>query len=178
MSDRSIAAPAHVPALIASRPEWLRHVATGVLAVIIALAFAGCNGEEPQPNGAAAPADTQVHTMEGMPGMSEMPGMQDDMSAMMGHMQRMRATGPDSMQAMLPMHRQMVANMIAQMNREMREMNMTADASWNATVDSLRSDLTRMPEMGGRELQELMPGHQDRMMRLMEMHRTMMAEMQ
>ena len=103
--------------------------------------------------------------------------MGDDMSAMMAHMQRMRGTRADSMQAMLPMHRQMAANMLAQMNREMRDMNMTADARWNATVDSLRTDLTRMPEMSGSELEAMMAGHQDRMMRLMDMHRTMMAEM-
>jgi hypothetical protein len=68
--------------------------------------------------------------------------------------------------------------MLARMNREMRDMNMTADAAWNATVDSLRQDLTRMPELTGSELEAIMPGHRARMMRLMEMHRTMMSEMQ
>ncbi len=78
----------------------------------------------------------------------------------------------------MPMQRQMTANVLARMNREMRDMNMTADAGWDATVDSLRKDLTRMPELTGSELVAMMPGHHARMMRLMEMHGSMMSGMQ
>jgi hypothetical protein len=85
---------------------------------------------------------------------------------------------PDRMMTMMPQHRQMAANMLAQMNREMRDMNMTADESWTATVDSLREDLTRMPEMTPAEMQALMPAHHARMQRLMGMHREMMGEME
>jgi hypothetical protein len=76
---------------------------------------------------------------------------------------------------MLPIHRQMAANMIAQMNREMGGMNMGADAGWTATVDSLRQDLVRMPEMGGSELQSFVPAHHARLERLMQMHQAMMG---
>ena len=177
MTDRSIPRLAYIRTLIAARPGRPRHKETGALALITALMLGGCTAEQPQADDAAVTADTSGHAMDDMPGMSGMPGMGDDMSAMMAHMQRMRGTRADSMLTMLPMHRQMAANMLAQMNREMRDMNMTADARWNATVDSLRTDLTRMPEMSGSELEAMMAGHQDRMMRLMEMHRTMMSEM-
>ena len=49
------------------------------------------------------------------------------------------------MQAMLPMHRQRVGNMISQMSAEMRQKNMPADTAWNATLDSVRQDLVAMP---------------------------------
>lgn len=75
------------------------------------------------------------------------------------------------------MHRQMVANMIGQMNKETHDMNMTTDAQWNATVDSLRDDLKRMPEMSAQEMHAFMPAHHERMMRLMNMHNTMMKNM-
>ncbi len=39
----------------------------------------------------------------------------------------------------------MAANMLAQFNREMSQMNMPDDPAWRATVDSLRQDLARMP---------------------------------
>ncbi len=65
--------------------------------------------------------------------------------------------------------------MLAQMNREMREMDMAGDEAWTATVDSLRQDLTRMPEMSRDEMAATMPGHRARMNRLMEMHRSMMG---
>jgi hypothetical protein len=92
-------------------------------------------------------------------------------------MEMMAGTAPDSMMSMMPMHRQMAANMLAQMNRDMEQMNMPADDAWTATVDSLRDDLSRMPEMSAQELRDWMPGHRERMTRLMEMHRAMMGNM-
>ena len=85
--------------------------------------------------------------------------------------------GTDSMQVMMPMHRQMTANMLSAMNREMRDMNMTVDSAWSATVDSVRQDLVRLPELSGSELRAFMPAHRERVNRLMEMHRSMMADM-
>ena len=138
--------------------------------------LAACGTEPEQTQSAAAPAESGAEPAEGMEGMG---GMQDGMmEQMMAHMQTMDGAGADSLQAMMPMHRQMAANMLARMNREMRDMNMTADAAWNATVDSLRQDLTRMPELTGSELETLIPAHRTRMMRLVEMHRAMMSEMQ
>lgn len=164
MIDRRTHGPTHMRALIGMHG----------LVLASALVLAGCTGEQ-QAEDTAVPAETNS-APDGMQGMS---GMQDGMMGeMMAHMQMMTGAGADSMQAMLPMHRQMVANMLSQMNSEMREMSMTTDAQWDATVDSLRTDLTRMPELDGQELQELMPAHHDRMKRLMDMHRTMMSDME
>lgn len=115
----------------------------------------------------------------GMAGMSGMGGMISTamMDSMHTHMQMMESMNADRMKEMLPMHRQMVANMLSQMSSEMRSMNMAANAAWTATADSLRQDLTRMPEMSGQELKAMMPAHHARMMRLMQMHRDMMGKM-
>jgi len=121
------------------------------------------------------PAPDTMAGMEGMPGMQT--GDASMMDRMNTHMAMMRAIGGDSIMAVLATHRQMVANMIAQMNREMRDMQMPTDAAWDATVDSLRSDLTRMPEMSDAELQAMMPQHDRRVTRLMEMHTGMMGRM-
>ena len=50
---------------------------------------------------------------------------------------------------MVPEHRQLVANRIAHMNREMRDMNVTTDAKWNETVDVLRKDLVQQLALPG-----------------------------
>jgi hypothetical protein len=112
--------------------------------------------------------------MQGMEGMGG-GAMMDQMHA---HMRMMEGVSGDSMKAMLPMHRQMTANMISQFDRDMRGMNMQADARWTATLDSVRRDLTRLPEMSGNELRSFMPEHSARLMRLMDMHRAMMGNMQ
>jgi len=118
--------------------------------------------------------------------MSDMPGMSAPGEASMGggmmdqmrpHMDRMANLPADSLPAVLATHRQMVANMLAQMNREMTQMAMPADTAWLATVDSLRSDLIRMPGMDGEALGTMMPTHLERVSRLMAMHDAMMRAM-
>ena len=99
-------------------------------------------------------------------------GMMDSMQT---HMRMMDTMSADRMKATLPQHRQMVANMLAQLNGEMRKMNMPPDARWTALADSVRQDHVRMPEMSAGELRSFMPAHGGRVMRLMGMHRTMMG---
>ena len=100
--------------------------------------------------------------------------MMDSMQMQMRMMANMSA---DQMKSMLPKRRQMAANMLSQMNTQMRSMNMPANAAWTATIDSVRQDLVRLPEMSAQELKSAMPAHQARMMRLMQMHRDMMKNM-
>lgn len=128
----------------------------------------------------STPKDTAgVAGMQGMQGMSGMQGamgsaMMDSMRAEVG---RMQGRSGDQMKTMLSMHRQMAANMLAQMSQEMRSRNMSATPAWTVTVDSLRLDLTRVPELSGAELKAMMPAHMARMTRLIEMHQTMMQQM-
>lgn len=150
-------------------------MATAAATVVL---LAGCGGADEEP---PAQADTEAVAeptggMEGMPGM---PRMQDGgmMRQMQAHMEMMMGMTPDSMMSMMPEHRQMAGNMLAQMNRDMQRMNMPGDEAWTATVDSLRQDLSRIPQISAQELQEWMPGHHARMTRLMEMHRAMMGNM-
>ena len=148
---------------------------------ILAVLLAACGSPEPgndQPSPPAAPAPPPAAPESGSTaGMQGMSGMQTNgMTAeMRTHLQAMHGAGGDSLKAMLPVHRQMAANMLAEMNREMRQMNMPADPAWTATVDSLRQDLVRLPEMDVAELQSAMPGHEARLDRLMEMHQAMMS---
>lgn len=148
----------------------------------MALSLAACSG-----NDATADAESDqpptpgrdIDAMSGMGGMQGMQGMGDGgmMPQMQTHLRLMDGAGADSLASMLPTHRQMVANMIAQFNKDMRDMNMTGDSVWNATVDSLRQDLSRMPEMRASELQQFMSAHGARVTRLMESHREMMGDM-
>jgi len=163
----------------------------GRLTIVLAAATLGvaCAGENEQGTstgdtaeaaGAATPAGAPGtggmagHDMRGMSGGMMSGRMMRDMTA---HMRAMHGAAPDSLHAVLPMHRQMTADMLAEMNREMWAMNMAGDAAWTATVDSLRDDLVRMPEMSGEELRALLPAHAARVERLMAAHQSMMAAM-
>lgn len=148
-----------------------------VLLVSLALASACGRGDRPQEGAATGTATPASEAAPGDGATAPAPAESGGMQEVQAHMQMMRDAGADSLRAMLPMHRQMAANLLAQMNREMREMNMAADPAWTATADSLRQDLTRMPEMGADELRTMMPAHDARLTRLMEMHRAMMGSM-
>jgi len=93
-------------------------------------------------------------------------------------MQMMGGASGGDLVAMLPEHRRLVANMIAQMNREMRDMDMADDPEWDETITGLRDDLVRLPEMTAEELRAFMPEHHARIDRLVEMHRSMASDMQ
>ena len=115
----------------------------------------------------------------GMEGMAGMEGMQQGGVAaqLQGHMQMMQNASGEELKAMLPEHRQLVANTIAQMNREMQSMDMSDNTEWNAAVGALREDLVRLPEMTPEELKAFIPEHQERINKLTEMHRSMMGTM-
>ena len=161
-------------------PSALTRAAFAALMCVVA--FAACErsgGRRATRDSAAMP---HADGMAGMPGMGGMGGMGSTMGiamtdSMHAHMRTMGDMSGDRMKAILPIHRQMAANMLSRMNSEMRNMNMQADGAWNATVDSLRQDLIRMPEMGARELEAMMPAHHARMTCLMQMHRDMMGRM-
>lgn len=144
-----------------------------------ALFLAACNktkdapeAQAPTAERAETPAGNADGGMQGMGGMSG--GTLDQMDA---HMMAMMGAAADSMKALLPEHRQMVANMLAQMGAEMRQMNMKTDAAWDALTDSVRADLTRMPEMSAEDLKTMMESHEGRVRRLMDMHKGMTGGM-
>jgi hypothetical protein len=155
------------------------------MAAALAL-LAACGGTEEEPEVVAdaevvaEPATAPAGGMEGMQGMGGMESMQQGGVApqLQAHMQMMQNATGEELRNMLPEHRQLVANTIAQMNREMRDMNMAEDSEWNQTVSALREDLVRLPGMTPDELRAVMPEHQARIERLIEMHREMMGGMQ
>jgi hypothetical protein len=122
--------------------------------------------------GARKDTTRPMAAMPGMPGAAAS-GMMDSMET---HMRAMTAASASQLKGLVPEHRQAVGNMIAQMNKEMRSMNMQADAAWTATMDSVRQDLVHLPDMTGSDLTAMMPAHHARITRLLTMHRDMMGK--
>jgi phosphohistidine phosphatase SixA len=150
------------------------------LFVIVALA-AACS----KPDGSGTADSPSARADSTAPAMADSLAIGPDTGAavpavvkeLQAHMTAMRAVGPDSMKAMVATHRQLLGNLIATFNKEMRDMNMAPDAAWNATVDSLRTDLRVLPDLSAPELKSRMPAHEGRITRLVGMHRTMMKNM-
>jgi len=132
----------------------------------VAVAFGAACGDPPSSRSGA----------EGTGGSGSIPPEASGESAdpMEAQLVRLTRLPTDSLLIVMPAHRQMVANMLAQMNREMAAMNMGADANWSATVDSVRNDLTTMRTMSAAGIAALIPAHVSRVRRLMAMHASMM----
>lgn len=143
---------------------------------VAALALVAACGKTADQADTTAAATTDTGAMAGMGGVGGMASgaMMDSMSA---HMRGMDTASAASLQGMVAMHRQMAANMVAQMNTEMRSMNMPASPGWTALMDSVRQDLVRLPDVSGQQLKTLTTAHYGRLTRLMQQHRDMMKNM-
>ena len=142
---------------------------------LLLTAVAACGGGErkdaKQPDSAEGQGMGEMAQM-GRMGSMESRGMMREMRA---HMRGMIGAAADSLHRLMPMHRQMTANMLQQMDSEMRGMQMADDTSWTALADSVRQDLTQLPDMNAAELPEFMKRHQGRVERLMARHEQMMG---
>jgi hypothetical protein len=110
-----------------------------------------------------------------MPGMGGMMGSRM-MDSMQTHMRTMEGMSLDRLKAMIPVHRQMVANMLSSFDGSMRQMNMPPDTAWIALRDSISQDVTHMPDLSPSQLRTLIPRHHERLNRLMKMHKDMMGK--
>jgi hypothetical protein len=97
------------------------------------------------------------------------------MQQMRTHMQYMSGVAADSLMGVMPMHRQMMGQMLEGMDPGTMPMGARSDSVWNATLDSVRNDVTRMERMSAAELREIMPAHRARVERLMSMHDSVMG---
>jgi len=151
----------------------MRHFTSFLLLV----SLAGCGRANDQASDSAArerAADSAATgmAMHGMPARSIGSGAM--MEAMRAHLQTMQVMSADSVRAGLPMHRQMTDTLMAQMKMDMSDMKLLADPKWSALMDSVRNDVSRMPEMNSADLAKAVPAHHARLIRLMEMHQNMM----
>ena len=145
------------------------------LAMLTLIVAACARGEQPTRADTTVAAAADSHAAPGSGGMT-MPSAAM-MTQMRAHLRAQEGVSGDSLRSGVPAHRQQAANLVAQLNKEMRDMNMAPGAAWQALTDSVRQDLARLPHVGTAELGQVMPGHRARLERLMTMHETMMRGM-
>ena len=145
---------------------------------VAAIAAGACRpkertAERSQPAGQPAMGDMTMDRMPmgggnvGMGGAAMMPLMR-------AHMDSLVRMTPEQMSAAMAAHDRMMSQMMDRMGADMRSMNMSADAGWNALVDSVKADLADLPALQGTELSTHMTAHAARVQRLMGMHEGMM----
>jgi hypothetical protein len=66
----------------------------------------------------------------------------------------------------LPAHEQLVNGMLTNFESRIRAMHVQADPAWTSVIDSVRTDLARLPAMKPEALPGFLPQHLNRVMRI------------
>lgn len=66
----------------------------------------------------------------------------------------------------LPAHEKLVKGMLTDFESRIRAMHVQADPAWSSVIDSVRTDLARLPAMKAEALPAFLPQHLNRVMRI------------
>jgi uncharacterized lipoprotein len=66
----------------------------------------------------------------------------------------------------LPAHEKLVNGMLTNFETRIRAMHVQADPAWSSVIDSVRTDLARLPGMKAETLPVFLPQHLNRVMRI------------
>jgi hypothetical protein len=130
---------------------------------------AGEDGEAAD-TGAAAPAGGAAAPAGGAGAAGGAGSSATMITEMRSQLSRLTSAGGDEIPPMVPEHAGRVEVLLAQMQQERQARGAMVSAAWDATVDSVRQDLTRMRGLTASELEGMVDAHAERVTRLMDMH--------
>ncbi|HEX6533945.1 MAG TPA: hypothetical protein VF041_05065 [Gemmatimonadaceae bacterium] len=141
---------------------WTRRVA---LAAVAALSVMACE------RGSAAQASVTMRTAPARDADGEPPGTDREsikrtVAEVTADVNRILAADAAGQRRLLPAHTRAVNGMLSRFETKVRAMHVSVDPDWVAVIDSVQSDLARMPAMSPAELHAFMPGHTRRVMRI------------
>jgi len=87
-------------------------------------------------------------------------------AAVTSDVKALRTATPDAAIGKLPAHEQLVNGMLTNFEKRIREMHVQADPAWTSVIDSVRTDLARLPAMKSDSLAAFLPRHLNRVMRI------------
>ncbi|MDQ2931931.1 MAG: hypothetical protein M3Y05_14105 [Gemmatimonadota bacterium] len=143
-------------------PARLRILA--VLPIVLA-----CHGTADQGAAASQPSDSgRAAGILAMPEPVSKPDTQvaATVLAVTNDVKALRAATPAAAVGKLPAHEQLVNGMLTNFETRIRAMHVQADPAWTSVIDSVRTDLARLPAMKSDSLQSFLPGHLNRVMRI------------
>lgn len=140
-----------------------RLIALVVLAPFAIACEAPSNGRAAErPSASMAAADTHA----GTPKSSADSSIEATVVAVTNDVKGLRTATPAAAAAALPTHEKLVTGMLDTFESRIRSMHVTADPSWTSVIDSVRTDLTRLPAMPASSLASFLPQHLNRVMRI------------
>jgi hypothetical protein len=140
------------------------------LIVVVLLPIAGaCQAGSSQPATASA-AQSTVST-GALATMATPVGKPDSeveatVTAVTNDVRALQKASPADAMGKLPAHEKLVNGMLTNFESRIRAMHVQADPAWSSVIDSVRTDLSRLPRMKPEALPAFLPQHLNRVMRI------------
>ena len=139
------------------------------LLVLATLPFAAaCQAGSSQQSSASS---TESTTTAAAPIMAVPAGKPDSaveatVAAVTTDVRTLQKAPPDVVIGKLPAHEKLVTGMLDNFETRIRAMHVQADPAWSSVIDSVRTDLARLPKMNAEALPGFLPQHLNRVMRI------------
>lgn len=139
-----------------------------VAAAACVAALAACtrkSAADPGRAAASAARDTAPPPLTPQ-GHAEMLSIKQAMDSLEPEVGRIQSATAAAQHAQLAEHERLSREFISRIDTRIRDMHTTVDPSFAALVDSVRTDLDRMPAMTPADLHTYLPGHLGRLMHI------------
>ena len=139
-----------------------------VLALLPIALACQADAKVPDANGKVADSGASSGAMASAPaGASKTdPAIDSTVVAVTNDVRTLQKASPEAAVAKLPEHEQLVNGMLTTFESRIRAMHVQADPAWVSVIDSVRTDLARLPAMKPDALHGFLPQHLNRVMRI------------
>jgi hypothetical protein len=145
-----------------------RRLPTRLLVLSLLPIAAACESSSSQRSAAAsdsAPASVAVATMA-VPAGKPDSATEATVTAVTNDVRALQKATPAAAMGKLPAHQELVKGMLTNFESRIRAMHVQADPAWSSVIDSVRTDLARLPAMKPEALPAFLPSHLNRVMRI------------
>ena len=136
---------------------------------LLPIAFAcQADAKVPDANGKVADTGASSGMMASASTASSKPDSSIDstVTAVTNDVRALQKASPQEAAGKLPAHEQLVNGMLTTFESRIRAMHVQADPAWVSVIDSVRTDLARLPAMKPDALHGFLPQHLNRVMRI------------
>lgn len=141
---------------------WTRGVA---LAALAALSVSACERGSAAQSSVAMRVASAPGADAGPPG-TDRDSIKRTVAEVTADINRILAADAAGQQRLLAAHTRAVNGMLTRFETKVRAMHVSVDPDWVAVIDSVQSDLARMPAMSPADLHAFIPAHARRVMRI------------
>jgi hypothetical protein len=132
---------------------------------IAAACQAGSSQRSSASSAESASSTGAVATMEAPAGKPDSV-VEATVTAVTNDVRALQKASPADAMGKLPAHEKLVDGMLTNFETRIRAMHVQADPAWSSVIDSVRTDLARLPKMNAEALPAFLPQHLNRVMRI------------